>query len=349
MPRQAQVGLAPWLLKPPRLPRGSHFLSWTSLSLEGLMYTLSSPGISHTPKVTGPPKEGCEMLTPPRLPPHLSFKDGSWRLVRTLRKFPTVQVGAQRWAGETQAPTPLYSYCTDGETKAQEDPVTQLAWAAFSPASHPETHAWIHMPTLPPPPAVQPQFPLMSDGDDHSILAHSGMGTHMENTDGRGPCSPSSSSQVAAKLPDQLLNPKPIHHNTHCPEKAGNCARVTQQGPSTLRLKLGPCSAKPPAPSLPLPKWIWRSQGGARAWQQPGEGERQAGSWGWWEEPFFPLSLANPDPRFQAALQSPHLLRHCTQSAHSGRKERLLPCGMGLQGCWREGGKPGRGSGVRTP
>lgn len=54
------------------------------------------------------------------------------------------------------------------------------------------------------------------------------------------------------------------------------------------------------------------------------EGERQAGGWGWWEEPL-PLSLANPDSRFQAALQSPRVLRHCTQSAHSGRKERLPP------------------------
>lgn len=45
---------------------------------------------------------------------------------------------------------------------------------------------------------------------------------------------------------------------------------------------------------------------------------------------FSPLSSANPDPRFQAALQSPRLLRHCAQSARSGRKDRLPPSGLGL-------------------
>lgn len=71
------------------------------------------------------------------------------------------------------------------------------------------------------------------------------------------------------------------------------------------RLELGPISAETPAPNLPP-----QSESG-RAEEVPGlgssrgrEGGRQAGSWGWWEEPFFPLSLANPDPRFQAALRA---------------------------------------------
>lgn len=50
---------------------------------------------------------------------------------------------------------------------------------------------------------------------------------------------------------------------------------------------------------------------------------------------FFPLSLANPDPRFQAALQSPGLLRHITarsQPAVGGRKGSLPLAGAGGQG-----------------
>lgn len=82
------------------------------------------------------------------------------------------------------------------------------------------------------------------------------------------------------------------------------------------------------------------------------EAGRQAGSWGWWEEPFFPMSLANPDPRFQAALQSPwRLLRHCAQSAHSGRKGRFPPSGRGWgQGEGRcGGGRSEHSEGSLTP
>ena len=129
--------------------------------------------------------------------------------------------------------------------------------------------------------------------------------------------------------------PKPGPHSAPCPEKIGNHARVTQQDPSMQRLELGPCSAETPAPSLPP------QSGSGRAKEVPGlggsrrrEGGRQAGSWRWWEEPFFPLSLANSGPRFQAALQSPQLLRHCTQSARGGRKGRLPPSGRG----WGAGG-----------
>lgn len=97
-----------------------------------------------------------------------------------------------------------------------------------------------------------------------------------------------------------------------------------------LRLELGPCSAEPPALSLPPPKWIWQSRGGARAWQQPGEGGKEGGrQLGVVGRTFLPLSLANPNPRLQAALQSPGLLRHRAHSACSGRKERLPLSGEG--------------------
>lgn len=88
---------------------------------------------------------------------------------------------------------------------------------------------------------------------------------------------------INTSCPVGLRIPKPSLHSAHCPEKAGNHARVTQQGPNTLGLELGPVQQ-----SLPPYKWIWQSRGGARACRQPGEGGRQAGSWGWWEEPFLP-------------------------------------------------------------
>lgn len=115
-----------------------------------------------------------------------------------------------------------------------------------------------------------------------------------------------------------------------------------------LRLELGPCSAEPPALSLPPPKWIWQSRGGARAWQQPGEGGKEGGrQLGVVGRTFLPLSLANPNPRLQAALQSPGLLRHRAriQPAVGGRKGSLSLARAGGTG---RGGRPGRGSGVRT-
>lgn len=103
--------------------------------------------------------------------------------------------------------------------------------------------------------------------------------------------------------------------------------------PRALRLELGPRSAEPPALSLPPPKWIWQSRGGARAWQQPGEGGRQAGSWGWWEEPSSPVfsKPESPSPsctpeRWVAAS------RHAFSLQWAEGKAPSLWLGLGGQG-----------------
>lgn len=87
--------------------------------------------------------------------------------------------------------------------------------------------------------------------------------------------------------------------------------------------------SEPPTPKVDLAE-LRRNWGLAAAAK---ERKKQAGSWGWWEGPFFPPVLANPNPCFQAALQSPWLLRHSAESACSGRMERLPASG----GDWGDG------------
>lgn len=79
------------------------------------------------------------------------------------------------------------------------------------------------------------------------------------------------------------------------------------------------------------------SSQGREAGRQAG---RQLGVMG---RTFLPLPSANPNPRLQAALQGPGLLRHVTHAACSGREEGLpLWLGLGGQG---EVGEQAQGQG----
>lgn len=68
------------------------------------------------------------MLTPPRLPSHLSFNYGSWRLVKKVRKSSAVP-SEDPAMGQGSPKLPPHTYCTDGEPEAQRG---SLAWSLLS-------------------------------------------------------------------------------------------------------------------------------------------------------------------------------------------------------------------------
>lgn len=157
----------------------------------------------------------------------------------------------------------------------------------------------------------------------------------------RGPCHPqwqtlsrqdTRSGTIPAKLGLLGLTrtPKPG------PEKAGNQARVTQQDLSLLRRgRTWALFGLQPSPEPPNLKWIWQSQAGARL-AAAGEGGRQAGrQLGVVEEPFFPMSLANPIPVSKLRSRSPRRLLPLRESAWGQWAEGKVPSlwqGLGAEG-----------------
>lgn len=132
-----------------------------TLSLEGFAHTPPSRNLSH-PKVAGPLAERHRDADTSSLPSHLSLKDGSWRLVRRLRKFSPVPSESPEMGRGSPNPSP-HSYHTDGKTETQRGhgrlTVPQLA-SCLRPAvppgclSHTDLASNPHSITL-------PQFPQM--------------------------------------------------------------------------------------------------------------------------------------------------------------------------------------------
>lgn len=102
------------------------------------------------------------------------------------------------------------------------------------------------------------------------------------------------------KLPSQPQNPKAQPSQCTLPRKGRQPRQGHTARPQHTGTRTGPCTAEPPTLQVDLAE-PRRCQGlsAARGGREAG---RQLGVVG---RAFSPLSLANPDPRLQAALQSP--------------------------------------------
>lgn len=251
--------------------------------------TPSPPGIPHTPRWQVP--EEVSDANTPSPAATLTLRRGAVGQVGRLRKIPAVPGGAQRRARQPQHHLLTLAVETESQ-RGHKEPSQGVAQRAsclgstFSTGCMNHTHLGSH-PSSTTHQLCSLGFPRCKTGMTtapcslscrvcpwKTQAAEGSDSISNPAVSGPRPCPPSSrpspvrsSSPIAGEplelsLQSCLVSPRisqPSPHSTHCSEKAGKHARVTQQGLGMLRLQLGPCSAEPPALSLPLPEWIWRS------------------------------------------------------------------------------------------
>lgn len=281
------------------------------------------------------------MPTLPCLLSHPGFHGGSWRSVRKRRVPSSGSGGPRDGLGQPQPPPNLIAQVQKPRLRegTRRFSVTQLAsclGSAFSPGylSHPDLGSILA------PPFTCCAASVSQDGKwrgaQHLAPCTAG-GTHGAHRWRKSsfwvPGDP-------ANCPASLWIPKPSPHSAHCPEEQASVPWPHGKASAHWDVNWGPLQL-----SFPPCKWIWQCRGGAGAWRQPGEGGRQAGSWGWWEESSLPCLQQTRIP--VSKLRSRAL--GCCVTARSqpavGGRTGSLP----LAWAWGtgRGGKLGRGSGVR--